>query len=417
MKIMSEQENDNLENFFKERAHHHNLEFDERDWLLLEKQLDKEMPIVRPFWSWLGKYWAIPLLLILLPSGWYSYNFIYKSVEESRLQIDEIELNSNQELILNKEESELSTKDGQHSAEINNSFYEDSYKNQEKEKQNEISPLKSKNNQDALQVQERSEPNLGSEKLGYVGFENGALVDEGIRENGLHFISPIVPVNVLTTPEYPEIMEKTSTNEILPNRKKESGVSVGIGYSPDFSTVGIGHFISPGARWKFLAAYSISNRFYINTGIDWVNNKYEAYGEDYHAPPRYWRKGIEADEAYGECQMVDIPLNVRYNIFLKGNNRLFISGGASTYFLLKEDYYFSYYQEDPELPTHWGTDKMTIYPFGIINFSLGYQLQLSGKSSIQVEPFIKIPTTGIGWGKVDLHTLGIYFMYRYKIGK
>jgi hypothetical protein len=146
-----------------------------------------------------------------------------------------------------------------------------------------------------------------------------------------------------------------------------------------------------------------------------VNNKYEAYGEDYHAPARYWKKGIVAEEAYGYCKMIDIPLNLRYNFVHSENNMVFVNVGASTYFVTKEDYYFEYEQEDPELPTHWGTDKTTIYPFGIINLSLGYEHEFTQRSGFQVEPFIKIPTTGIGWGNVDLHTIGVSFMYKYKL--
>ena len=161
--------------------------------------------------------------------------------------------------------------------------------------------------------------------------------------------------------------------------------------------------------------YAFMKRLAINTGIVLVDNKYEAYGEDYHAPARYWKNGIVADEAYGECQMIDIPLNLRYNFVRNGKHYAFINAGMSTYFVTKEDYYFHYEQDDPDLPMHWGTDKTTIYPFGIVNFSLGYELELTPKSGFQIEPFIKIPTKGIGWGNVDLHTMGVYFMYKYKL--
>jgi hypothetical protein len=408
---MNEQEKDNLENFFKDRAQRHNLEFNESDWLMLEKQLDKEMPVVNPFWTWLRKYWAIPLLLILLPVGWYSYSFIYSSTEV-------LEANSNQEQILSSGESELSVKEGPSEAEINSKINEEDFTEQLSKNQDDIQTQGSNTIQNQLLVEAVSDKkDIENEKLGYVDFENGTKVDDVIHDNRFHFLSPIAPEDDLYQARFPDFMDKVSIMEIDSKKQFKPYLSIGLGYSPDFSTVGIGNFISPGARWKFLVEYAISRRFSINTGAVWVNNKYEAYGEDYHAPSRYWQKGVEATETYGECTMIDIPLNVRYNFLLKGNHSLFISGGASTYFLLKEDYYFSYYQEDPELPKHWGTDETSIYPFGIINLSMGYQLQLGRKSSVQIEPFIKIPTKGIGWGEVDLHTMGVYFMYTYKLGK
>ena len=44
-------------------------------------------------------------------------------------------------------------------------------------------------------------------------------------------------------------------------------------------------------------------------------------------------------------------------------------------------------------------------------------MQIAQKSALQIEPFIKIPTAGIGWGNVNLYTMGIYFMYKYRLTK
>ena len=52
---------------------------------------------------------------------------------------------------------------------------------------------------------------------------------------------------------------------------------------------------------------------------------------------------------------------------------------------------------------------------GLLNFSLGYEFSPTPKLGIAAEPFIKVPITGIGWGKVDLYTIGGYFTVRYKM--
>ncbi len=259
--------------------------------------------------------------------------------------------------------------------------------------------------------------NKNVNEIGYVVFENGASNRGQILYSRLHFLSPIPPKSKLNPRKIQIIHDEQSSSEIKPGKINNSYFSLGVGYSPDFSTVGIGNFIAPGSRWTIIAEYSFLNRFSINTGVVFVSNQYEAYGKDYNAPPKYWKNGIEAEETYGECKMVDIPLNLRYDVLVESRHKLFISGGASTYFLLKEDYYFQYEQDDPDLPDHWGTDKTTVYPFGIVNISVGYQYMFGRKCSLQVEPFIKIPTTGIGWGNVDLHTIGTYLTYKYRIGK
>ena len=423
-KIMSEHKKDNLENFFRERAQNHNLDFKEDDWLKLEAQLDEEMPVANIFGSTLKKYWILPLVLIILPVSWYAYNSYYgnnrnnlHTSEEVALVEETVESLSNKESFLNKESIDASAQNIQS---INEADITISESKNEKQKNVNITSIKArnkKNEQIVLINDANTAYEYETKNTGYVVFKNGALSEKGIFDFGLHFLSPIVPDSEIAGSDERGELEIKSIDVIAPGKNKESYFSIAIGYSPDFSTVGLSNYISPGARWNILAEYGISRRFSINTGIVWVNNKYETYGEDYHAPVRYWQNGIVASQAYGECQMVDIPLNIRYDYYIKDKHKLFISGGVSTYFLLKEDYYFTYYPEDPYLPQHWGTDKMTIYPFGIINFSIGYQYDFSKKSSIQIEPFIKIPTTGVGWGKVDLHTIGVYFMYKYRLRK
>ena len=251
----------------------------------------------------------------------------------------------------------------------------------------------------------------------YAVFENGAERKGHFLYSGLHFLLPISPDTDLHPGNMRTDIHKVPIIVPKGHKKSKSYFSFGLGYSPDFSTVGLGNFVAPGSRWNIFIEYSFLNRLSLNTGVVLVNNKYEAYGDDYHAPSRYWKNGIVASEAYGECKMVDIPLNLRYDVISKYRHKLFISAGASTYIVLKEDYYFEYYQDDPDLPDHWGTEKMTTYPFGIINASFGFEYRVGKKSALQVEPFIKIPTTGIGWGNVDLHTIGVYFIYKFRVGR
>lgn len=417
---MSEQNKDNLENFFRKRTRHHNIEFDEADWLKLEKQLDQEMPIAFSLLDFIKKFWIILLLLLVLPTAWYYFDHISPAKINNASSDVNVEY-TNKSRVSSEEATTLEPASTAHQAQSDNRRFSNSSLelNDDKSRQNIASIIHNQSsvNNDAIRHVQKHANETTTKDLGYAVLEDGAKSNDNIMDFRLHFLSAITPSSSINASGYYQYLEKETPEELSPIKIGKSMFSVGVGYSPDFSTVGIGNFVSPGSRWSVIAEYGISNRFSVNTGIVLVNNKYEAYGEDYHAPSRYWKKGIIADEAFGECKMIDIPINLRYNFLIKGKNMAFLSAGASTYFVLKEDYYFHYDQEDPELPDHWGTDKMTTYPFGIINFSLGYQYQVNRRSSFQFEPFIKIPTTGIGWGNVDLHTMGVYFMYKYVIGK
>jgi len=409
---MKEQNRDNLENFFRQGAQNHNLEFNETDWLSLKNQLDKEMPVGFTLIQFLKKYWIGVFMLLLLPMAWIGYEHI--SVKQNISS----ETASNHQ---DKDFTEISAKTSEITGPSKKTSQTIESNSSSEFKVNESEEAKSNIVEETLseiiagtQTGYENSDNSDQAKLGQVVLEEGVDADGQIVNRQLLFLSPISP-DYKIEGSIQEINEVEERSEIFPIRESASFFKLGIGYSPDFSTVGIGNFVSPGSRWTATIEYGFLKRFVISTGVVLVNNKYEAYGEEYHAPSRYWRNGIVAEEAYGECNMIDIPLNLRYNFIQTGKNRVFVSAGASTYFVTKEDYYFHYEQDDPDLPQHWGTDKTTIYPFEIINLSLGYEYEFSRRSGLQIEPFIKIPTTGIGWGNVDLHTMGIYFMYKYKL--
>lgn len=422
---MSPSGKDNLENFFRKGIQNHNPEFNEADWLKMKARLDNEFPVRFAVWPLFRKYWYVPVLLIFIPVSWIAFSEFNTSNDD----ISNNSISTTQQIKASEEQLK-----SEENAETNRSSYD--LKKSEKpiiiKEEKTISKTKSTftasgnlkvhSTRNILTI---SDDNMvasngdteNTNKIGYVVFENGAEFKGQILNYELHFLVPISPNHELDQGNIIVAPYVISKSEIRNNGKLKPYFSMGLGYSPDFSTVGLGNFSAPGSRLNVLAEFSFLNRWSINTGIVFVNNKYEAYGEDYHAPPRYWKGGVVASETYGECKMIDIPFNLRYDVISTHRHKLFISAGASTYFVIKEDYYFHYEQDDPDLPYHWGTDEMTPYPFGVINASMGYEYQLGKKSALQIEPFIKIPTTGIGWGKVDLHTIGIYFIYKHRVGK
>ncbi len=430
---MNDQNKDSLENFFKKGAQNYDIEFREGDWKKMEALLDSEMPVAFSLSSFLKKIWPLVALLVVIPLGWYSLDR-YSGGKTTELgavnQGDNLEVNPstgndhllNSQIIHNK----LMDSQTQPDSEI---------LSQRIDKNESLKPgLSSFKKMDIVASTTETVKNENLihgdpkyEKLEKSG-QSGGFVKSGTNEQDMinsesyaysipGMLIPLFPGSTVGVLADPDRLEARPVIDNPEDERYKISLSLGAGFSPDFSTVGFGNFVSPGVRWNFMAETGVSRRFMLNTGIIWVKNKYEARGEDYHAPPRYWKKGIAADEAYGECIMLDIPLNVRYDFLMKGRHQFFISGGASTYILLKEDYYFEYEVEDPELPQYWGTDKVSVYPFKIVNLSVGYQYQLGRKGALQVEPFIKIPTAGVGWGEVDLQTLGVYFMYKYRLGR
>ena len=257
-----------------------------------------------------------------------------------------------------------------------------------------------------------------TDKTGYAVPENGAMAHENIMNYSLPFLSPLAPDTVWLLANLPDINpvavddKEFMANEVPKEpQKRRTFFAAGVAYSPDLSTVGLKNFTSPGSRWKVLGELHLPGRFAVTTGIVWVQNKYTATKGEYVTPVN-----LSPDLVDAKCEMIDIPLNLRYDIIASQRHRAFVSGGASTYLVLSQYYDFFFDDPKPGLPDEWQSDETVNYPFSIINISLGYEYGIGRRSTLQIEPFIKIATTGIGWGSVDLNTLGVYLSYKFLFG-
>jgi hypothetical protein len=83
---------------------------------------------------------------------------------------------------------------------------------------------------------------------------------------------------------------------------------------------------------------------------------------------------------------------------------------------MKEETY-DYLLKDPAGQIHYYT---TVYKnenshfFSVINLSGGYQYHFSERFSLMAEPYVKIPISGVGHGKVNLNSGGILFTAGFK---
>lgn len=157
-------------------------------------------------------------------------------------------------------------------------------------------------------------------------------------------------------------------------------------------------------------SYSISKRFAVRSGF-YVSKKIYSVGpDDYHLPPggsgSYdYLKNIDAN-----CTVFEIPVNIDYNFGKVKNHSWFVSTGLSTYLMKRESY--DYYYKTPTGNAYnkeWTINNKNKNFFSVLNLSGGYQYFFNKQLSIMAEPYINLPLSGIGEGKVKLNSGGILF--------
>jgi hypothetical protein len=189
---------------------------------------------------------------------------------------------------------------------------------------------------------------------------------------------------------------------------------IGFGYAPDISLVGFGETTSPGMNLAVLGEYKLNDRWSLNTGIAYSKKKYLAEGNDYHPPEGFWGYGAVPDYTDAVCEVIEIPVNLRYYLRPAQAHRIFFGTGLSSYFMLTEDYSYEYENNyDPDLINSWSVNNENQHFLSIYNLSVGYQRAIGAQWLIEIEPFIKAPLAGVGFGEVDLWSTGSFFSIKY----
>lgn len=195
---------------------------------------------------------------------------------------------------------------------------------------------------------------------------------------------------------------------------KQSKWAIGTTLGADWSRIHGTGDKRMGYNAGILISYNITDRFSISTGAIVTRKMYSALGKDFNPPQHYWTSYVKLESLDGYCQMIDIPLNIRYDLSVKGNNRWYASTGLSSYLMTSQFYNYYYYNNANQYTEkNWTNKANSEYWMGILNLSAGYERILNRKWSLQAEPFLKIPLKGVGFGNMDISSYGALFTLKY----
>lgn len=169
---------------------------------------------------------------------------------------------------------------------------------------------------------------------------------------------------------------------------------------------GVGSFSQAQVGTNLGLLFSVGvSKFSFSTGAIYAKTPYTANASNYNVgyPAKHAPDNISAD-----CRVLDIPLNVDYRVYSKAKNQFSIGSGLSSYIMLNENYNYTYSGPyAPLYPSSLSLTNQNRYFLGVLNLDATFQRKLSAKLSFDVQPYLKIPLTGIGAGDVKLQTAGV----------
>src|SRR5436190_17998433 len=150
------------------------------------------------------------------------------------------------------------------------------------------------------------------------------------------------------------------------------------------------------------------SRFTLRTGVYAGRKIYKAGPADYKLS---WQpSNIKFEGADANCYVMEIPVQLFYNFGSKNKSNWFAGVGLSSYIMKSENYNYQF-KSATGTPYYYKYDvkNENKHYFSVLDLSAGYNLQVSKTISLSAEPYVKIPLSGIGVGKVQLNSTGVLF--------
>jgi hypothetical protein len=207
-------------------------------------------------------------------------------------------------------------------------------------------------------------------------------------------------------PDYVDSLPRT----IKPLKFSKFGLRLVL--SPDFNSIENLGKMALGGSVGLLFEYKISKKLVVQTGMTYSKKSYIGDFGYYHNWSD-WKNyhPSRPTEVDGGCKVIDVPINLRLNLFQKPNQTWFVSSGISSYWMVNESYTYMY-AWSPSKTADWSDDSK--YYFSVLNFSVGLERQISKRFSLQVEPYLKTPLKNVGRGGVNLYSSGVLFSTKYE---
>lgn len=150
-------------------------------------------------------------------------------------------------------------------------------------------------------------------------------------------------------------------------------------------------------------------KFTISTGAIYSIKPYTTGFENYTSSYNFIQNPVSVT---ADCRMIDVPINVGYQVYKNQRNKISVGTGLSSYFMLYEKYKYTYSGTNTG-PESYRVRNSKNYLLSIANLNVNFERQLNTKLSLSVQPYMKIPLAAVGYSQVSLQSAGIAVGFNY----
>lgn len=281
-----------------------------------------------------------------------------------------------------------------------NNYSSSAYFSKNKKKMNEYGSSYLKSNSKAYEF---GDNDLAREEI----FSGRNYVSVITLNKSLNELSPTIvgrKLNLLIDP-----VAQDSKKPVTVSRRKL--FYIGLMGGVDATTVKFQKIENAGTSYGLLLGYQFNKKWSVEGGAYVEKKYYYTEGTYFNAskiypnmPANYWLDNIS-----GNCKMVEVPVSFKYNLSSQKKSSWFATMGTSSYFMKSQRYLYDYYYGSTS--SYGRHEKDITKPsknfFSNLSLSAGYTHRLGNFGDLRLEPYLKVPVTGIGVGSLPLFSGGM----------
>ena len=176
----------------------------------------------------------------------------------------------------------------------------------------------------------------------------------------------------------------------------------------DATTIKLQKIENAGFSYGVLAGYQLNKKWSIEAGAYLERKYYYSDGKYFNTSKIYMPANSRISEVSGNCKMIEVPISARYLFSSHKGSKWFSTLGLSSYFMTEENYTYDYYYGTVGPVSHKKqyTNGSTNL-FSNVSLSAGYIHPLGNFADLRIEPYFKVPMSGLGVGSLPLFSMGL----------
>jgi hypothetical protein len=195
-------------------------------------------------------------------------------------------------------------------------------------------------------------------------------------------------------------------NEIPEPENLARKLTLSVLAAPDYNGVNNLNNASIGDNFGLMVTFKIAKNWSFSTGGIYAKKLYETGFSNYSPLKNIWDE-YYPKSVYADCRVLDIPLNISYSLVAGKNTTISFGTGISSYIMLREDYRFSYEEQDSNTAIAYHVVNENQHWLSVLNLQATFERRINSKVSIGLQPYMKIPMSKIGFAGVKLQSLGM----------